>query len=254
LAIQQEFSTFRDALDGRSAGVQETGESGRIFVIRRQQDSGAVTTLAYNTALFPSFYDAMVASLPPEFEVLESQTFYSTLALAAAPETGVDVKVLDLFTGTGRVPRCVAAAWSTRAGKCRSCGKCRSLRITAVDNSEEMLKSARRKWMEFPSVEIEWQLGALGQPGALADLHDMDLALVSDGSFHLLPTRQEQLVAVTEIKNALKPNGLLILNLFAVDELVHDEFSLGDHGGLDIWHMKHGYWKQVRARHPSSVM
>jgi hypothetical protein len=57
LAIQQEFSTFRDALDGRSAGVQETGESGRIFVIRRQQDSGAVTTLAYNTALFPSFYD-----------------------------------------------------------------------------------------------------------------------------------------------------------------------------------------------------
>lgn len=254
LAIQQEFSTFRDALDGRSAGVQETGESGRIFVIRRQKDeSGDATTLAYNTALFPSFYDAMVASLPPEFEVLESQTFYSTLALAAAPETDVDVKVLDLFTGTGRVPRCVAAAWSTRAGKCRSCGKCRSLRITAVDNSEEMLKSARRKWMEFPSVEIEWQLGALGQPGALANLHDMDLALVSDGSFHLLPTRQEQLVAMIEIKNALKPNGLLILNLFAVDELVHDEFSLGDHGGLDIWHMKHGYWKQTLDKAVESV-
>ncbi|KAG0607686.1 hypothetical protein M758_8G047500 [Ceratodon purpureus] len=250
LVIQQEFSSFHDALDGRSAGMEETGESGRIFVIQRQNDSDAldkatIPTSAYNTALFPSFYDAMVASLPPEFEVLESQTFYRNLALSAAPDTDVDVKILDLFTGTGRIPRHIAAAWSTRAGKCRSCGKCRSLQIIGLDNSEEMLKAARRKWMEFPSVDIEWKLGALGQPGALANIKDMDLALISDGSFHLLATHQEQLVAMTEVKNALKVGGHLILNLFAVDELVHDDFSLGDHGGLDIWHMKHGYWKQT---------
>jgi len=58
-------------------------------------------TLAYNTALFPAFYDAMVTSLPPEFEVLESQTFYSSLAIAASPDSDVDVRILDLCTGTG---------------------------------------------------------------------------------------------------------------------------------------------------------
>lgn len=161
---------------------------------------------------------------------------------------------MDLFTqsvstcfiaGTGRIPRYIAAAWSTRAGKCRSCGKCRSLRIIGLDNSEDMLKAARRKWMEFPSVNMEWKLGALGRPGALASLKDMDLALVSDGSFHFLPTYKQQLVAMAEVKDALKVGGLLILNLFSVDELVRDDFSLGDHGGLDIWHMKNGYWKQV---------
>ena len=255
LVIRQEFSTFRDALDGKSAGMQETGETGRIFVIQRQDQNGnaldmASPTLAYNTALFPSFYDAMVASLPPEFEVLESQTFYSNLALSAAPETDVDVKILDLFTGTGRIPRHVAAAWSKRAGKCRSCGKCRSLQIIGMDNSKDMLKAARSKWMEFPSVDMEWRLGALGQPGALANIQDMDLALISDGSFHLLATHKEQLVAMAEVKNSLKVGGLLILNVFAVDELIHDDFSLGDHGGLDIWHMKNGYWKQVSISLP----
>lgn len=251
LVIQQEFRTFRDALDGRTAGMEETEEAGRIFVIQRQNRKDghddlqmATPTLAYNATLFPSFYDAMVASLPPEFEVLESQTFYSNLALTAAPETDVDVKILDLCTGTGRIPRCIAAAWLKKAGKCRSCGKTRSLQIFGVDNSEEMLKAARREWIEAPSVDMEWKHGALGQPGALVGLKDMDLALIADGSFHLLATQKEQVVAMTEVKRALKVGGLLILNLFAVDELV--EFvSLGDHGGLDIWHMNNGFWKQV---------
>lgn len=114
-----------------------------------------------------------------------------------------------------------------------------------MDKSEEMLNAARRGWIEVPSVEMEWKCGALGQPGALAGIEDIDLALISDGSFHLLVTYQEQLVALTEVKNSLKVGGFLILNLFAVEELVED-VSLGDHGGQDIWHMKHGFWKQVR--------
>lgn len=126
LVILQEFRTFRDALDGKAAAIDETEEAGRIFVIQKPKNEkdelkmSTTPTLAYNTALFPSFYDAMVASLPPEFEVLESQTFYSNLAIAASPDTDVDVKVLDLCTGTGRIPRCIAAAWSKEAGKCRS--------------------------------------------------------------------------------------------------------------------------------------
>lgn len=154
-------------------------------------------TSKYNTALFPAFYDALVTSLPPEFEVSESETFYSNLTMAASPDTDNEVKILDLCTGTGRIPRCIAAAWSKKAGKCRSCGKARSLQIFGVDNSEEMLKAARREWVAVPNVEMEWKHSALGQSGALVGIKDIDLALISDGSFHLLATYQEQ-VSVSE--------------------------------------------------------
>lgn len=204
----------------------------------------ATPTLAYNTALFPFFYDAMVTSLPVEFEVLESRTFYTNLALNVAPETDVDVKVLDLCTGTGRISRDIAAAWSKVASKCRSCNKNRSLQLIGLDNSEEMLKAARREWIQVPDVEVEWMLGTLGQRGALASVRDIDLAIVSAGSFHLLTTYEEQLVAMGEVKESLKVGGILVLNLFGVDEIV-EEVSLGDHGGLDIWHLNDGFWKQT---------
>lgn len=250
LVILQEFHSFRDALDGSKAALKETGETGRIFVIQKQNEfhgdvqKMATPTLAYNTALFPFFYDAMVTSLPVEFEVLESRTFYTNLALNVAPETDVDVKVLDLCTGTGRISRDIAAAWSKVASKCRSCNKNRSLQLIGLDNSEEMLKAARREWIQVPDVEVEWMLGTLGQRGALASVRDIDLAIVSAGSFHLLTTYEEQLVAMGEVKESLKVGGILVLNLFGVDEIV-EEVSLGDHGGLDIWHLNDGFWKQV---------
>lgn len=250
LVILQEFHSFRDALDGSKAALKETGETGRIFVIQKQNEfhgdvqKMATPTLAYNTALFPFFYDAMVTSLPVEFEVLESRTFYTNLALNVAPETDVDVKVLDLCTGTGRISRDIAAAWSKVASKCRSCNKNRSLQLIGLDNSEEMLKAARREWIQVPDVEVEWMLGTLGQRGALASVRDIDLAIVSAGSFHLLTTYEEQLVAMGEVKESLKVGGILVLNLFGVDEIV-EEVSLGDHGGLDIWHLNDGFWKQT---------
>lgn len=130
LVITHEYRSFRDALDGKTAAIDETEEAGRIFVIQKPKNDiddlkiATAPTLAYNTTLFPAFYNAMVSSLPPEFEVLESQTFYSNLAIAASPGSDADVKVLDLCTGTGRIPRCITTAWSKKAGKCRSaCGE-----------------------------------------------------------------------------------------------------------------------------------
>jgi SAM-dependent methyltransferase len=101
-------------------------------------------------------------------------------------------------------------------------------------------------------VEVEWTLGALGQPGALAGIESVDLALISAGSFHHLTTRAEQLVAMAQVKDSLKPGGLLVLNLFAVDEILF-EASSGDHAGADVWHLKDGFWKQV-ARFPPLLL
>lgn len=187
--------------------------------------------LAYSAALFPSFYDAMVASLPPEFEVAESHAFYSNLALKQAD---AGVKILDLCTGTGSIPRCIAKSWTSRS----------KLRVIGVDNSEAMLEVAKREWSEVPNGEVEWKLGTLGRRGALAGVEDVDLALISAGSFHHLTTREEQLVAMEEARDCLKVGGVLVLNIFAVDEIV-EEFSSGNHGGADVWHLKDGFWKQV---------
>lgn len=199
-------------------------------------------TLAYATALFPSFYDAMVASLPPEFEVAESHKFYSNLALKSASQAEAAVKILDLCTGTGSIPRCIADAWASKGGKRRA-----TLQIIGVDNSEAMLEAAAREWIEVPNGEVEWKLGTLGRRGALAGVEGVDLALVSAGSFHHLTTHEEQLVALAEVKNSLKLGGLLVLNLFAVGEIV-EEVSSGNHGGADVWHLKDGFWKQVLHR------
>lgn len=185
-------------------------------------------TSAYSTSLFPSFYDAMVASLPPEFEVAESNAFYSNLALQYA-DTGVTI--LDLCTGTGSIPRCIANAWPTK----------KALRIVGVDNSESMLEVARRNIVKG---EVEWKLATLGQRGALAGVNDIDVAMISAGSFHHLTTREEQLVAMAEVRDSLKVGGVLVLNVFAVDEIV-EEVSSGHHGGADVWHLKGGFWKQV---------
>ena len=198
----------------------------------------AAPTLAYSTALFASFYDAMVASLPPEFEVSDSQTFYGNLALKSAAQSDAPIKILDLCTGTGSVPRHIADVWSGKGGERRS------LQIIGVDKSEEMLKAARREWIEVPNVEVEWKLGTLGQRGALAGIKGMNLALISAGSFHHLTTREEQVVAMTEVKESLREGGLLVLNLFAVDEIIF-EVGSGDEEGQDVWHLKDGFWKQV---------
>jgi SAM-dependent methyltransferase len=178
-------------------------------------------TLAYSTALFATFYDAMVASLPPEFEVSESLEFYSNLALECGAQSDA--------AGVGG-----------------------SLQIIGVDKSGEMLDAAKRDWIAVPNVEVEWTLGALGQPGALAGIESVDLALISAGSFHHLTTRAEQLVAMAQVKDSLKPGGLLVLNLFAVDEILF-EASSGDHAGADVWHLKDGFWKQV-ARFPPLLL
>lgn len=189
----------------------------------------ATPTLAYSTAQFPSFYDAMVASLPPEFEVAESHAFYSNLALQSAD---AGVTILDLCTGTGSIPRCIANAWTSN----------KPLRIIGVDNSEAMLEVARR--MEVVNGELEWKLATLGRAGALKGVHGVDLALISAGSFHHLATREEQLVAMAEVRDCLHPGGVLVLNVFAVDEII-EEVSSGHHGGADVWHLKDGFWKQV---------
>lgn len=198
----------------------------------------AVPTLAYSTALFASFYDAMVASLPPDFEVRESQEFYSKLALKSGTQSDAAIKVLDLCTGTGSIPRCIADAWKECGGESGS------LQIIAVDNSEEMLKAARREWIEVPDAQVDWKLATLGQRGALGGVEGVDLALISAGSFHHLTTREEQLVAMAEVKECLKLGGRLVLNLFAIDEIIF-EVSCEDHGGADVWYLKDGFWKQV---------
>lgn len=193
--------------------------------------------VAYSTALFPAFYDAMVASLPPEFEVAESHIFYTNLALKlSSPRPDATVKILDLCTGTGTIPRHIAAAWSNGATKSRP------LQIIGVDNSEEMLKAARSAWTTVPNVDAEWKLATLGQQDALAGIEDVDLAIISAGSFHHLATRNEQLAALADVKNALRADATLVMNIFPAEEII-GELSTSD---LEVWHLNDGFWKQVQ--------
>lgn len=194
---------------------------------------------AYSTMLFPSFYDAMVASLPPEFEVAESLNFYSHLALTGPHNASTPtVKILDLCTGTGSIPRSIAMAWAA-AGRGQNS---KALRIIGVDNSKEMLKAASEAWVAVPGVDVEWKFGTLGRRGELDGLEQLDMAIISAGSWHHLETREEQVVAMAEVKKALRVGGFLVMNIFSLEEILDE--NVGG-GGPDVWHLKDGFWKQV---------
>lgn len=77
----------------------------------------------------------MVASLPPEFEVAESHSFYTALAVRLSPpRPDAPVTILDLCTGS--ILHHIAISWLRTA----------PLQIIGVDNNGEMLKAARGVW------------------------------------------------------------------------------------------------------------
>lgn len=98
--------------------------------------------------------------------------------------------VLDVACGTGEFERLLLDKNPTQ-------------RITGVDISEKMLDIAREKYRVYSNVEFH-QTSANSLPFAN---HTFDIAVCAN-AFHYF---EQPLVALSEIKRVLKPNGKLII-------------------------------------------
>lgn len=98
--------------------------------------------------------------------------------------------VLDIACGTGEFERLLLDKNPTQ-------------RITGVDISEKMLDIAREKYRVYSNVEFH-QTSANSLPFAN---HTFDIAVCAN-AFHYF---EQPLVALSEIKRVLKPNGKLII-------------------------------------------
>jgi SAM-dependent methyltransferase len=159
---------------------------------------------AYNQNAFAEFYDLMVASLPPEYEVGKDLELYAMLARQRPGGVAI-----DLCTGTGRVLDHILKAGSASA-------------VVGVDHSSAMLDAARRrlgddsvrlicKSMQAPSLPSDIQLKA-------------DLVILSAGSIHHLTTRSEQISTLCNIRALLSDSSTAL----AVISLLCDGDCLGE--------------------------
>lgn len=98
--------------------------------------------------------------------------------------------VLDIACGTGEFERLLL-------------GKNPTQRITGIDISEKMLDIAKEKYRVYSNVEFH-QTSANSLPFAS---HTFDVAVCAN-AFHYF---EQPLVALSEIKRVLKPNGKLII-------------------------------------------
>jgi ubiquinone/menaquinone biosynthesis C-methylase UbiE len=99
-------------------------------------------------------------------------------------------RVLDVACGTGEFERLLLDNNPTQ-------------RITGVDISEKMLDIAREKYRVYSNVEFH-QTSANSLPFAS---HTFDIAVCAN-AFHYF---EQPLVALSEIKRVVKPNGKLII-------------------------------------------
>lgn len=157
---------------------------------------------AYNQASFVEFYDLMVASLPPEFEVgLDVEVYAKELGRFA------NSVAVDLATGSGRVLEGIR-----RVEGCK--------RLVGVDHSEAMLQACRKR-LGTDDARISLHCQSMQSLQLPEDLNGAcDAVFISAGSFHHLTTRHEQLATLRSVRDLLKaskPSIALVSLLSAVE-------------------------------------
>lgn len=170
-------------------------------------------TESYSLDCFPDFYDAMVATLPPEYEPGEDVALYYSLLEVALRANGGRARVLDLCTGTGRVVEGLvqrlhrAPTCSTSTGTPPSPA---GVEFVGVDLSVPMLDAAAAK---LPAASLpagttcRWLPGDMARLPPAAELGGpFDLVILSAGSFHHLLTRDEQRACLAGVRRLLAPS------------------------------------------------
>jgi ubiquinone/menaquinone biosynthesis C-methylase UbiE len=162
---------------------------------------------AYAQDTFPEFYDLMVASLPPEFEVGVDVSVYQHELELQGPES----VAVDLATGSGRVLEGLR-----RVQTCKT--------LVGVDHSQAMLDACVKRLQLGSSQDSQIQLVCQSmQTLSLPDLEGKcDAVFVSAGSFHHLTSRQEQTATLRNIRALMKPSAASL----AILELLNDEDCL----------------------------
>jgi ubiquinone/menaquinone biosynthesis C-methylase UbiE len=138
-------------------------------------------------------------TIAPHFDITrykpwpESKRFISTLTKGS--------KVLDLGCGNGR-----NAIYLAKQG----------MKVTGIDFSEGLIKIAKNK--------VEWkdvaeQVGFLeGDIGSLPLKNDSMDAVLYIATLHHLPTPQERMQSLLEIKRCLKPGGATLISAWAQEQ------------------------------------
>ncbi len=135
------------------------------------------------------FYDAQHADLTADL------VFYLYFARQA------DGPVLEVGCGTGRLMLPLVEA---------------GIAVTGVDTSPAMLAVARRQLGER-AVLVEGDMRTISLPDRYA------LVIISINTFMHLLTTKDQLAALTNLARHLQPQGRLIIDLPAGDELAHQD-------------------------------
>jgi ubiquinone/menaquinone biosynthesis C-methylase UbiE len=103
-------------------------------------------------------------------------------------------RVLDIATGTGRVPLLLCAEPTFRG------------QVAALDLTPAMLEAARRKAAAWPGATIGWHRGEAGRLPWAADAFDL-ITCLEALEFFPRPRR-----ALAEMARVLKPGGALLLS------------------------------------------
>jgi len=148
------------------------------------------------------YYDLLMASVP----YARWADYVSDLALLARRPLAPGAHLLDLATGTGSVALEFAR---------RGCD------VTGLDLSEPMLEQARRK-AEASGRRLEFLQADLTR---FVLPPEFDLAVCLYDSFNYLLTTTELKRAFANVREALKPSGLLIFDVNTIHALEAEMFT-----------------------------
>lgn len=135
------------------------------------------------------YYRTVAPHIERELEERPDRRFWSRVG---AEHLGA--RVVEVGCGTGRVTDLLAP----RVGS-----------VAAVDLSPDMLRRARRRFSDRPSVRLV-RADALALPLATA----FDLAVAANGVFSHILEDGERLRALRQIRGRLRPGGTLLIDAF----------------------------------------